>query len=68
MQINRTGHVQQYITSPVSIYNRPENNKLAEYNKRIKVIIKNADESWDLRVNNAKKQSSMNSGTLLKIF
>ena len=51
--------------------NRPKNNKQAEYDERIKVIIKNSDESLlsDLRVNNTKKkQSSINFGTLLKIF
>ena len=50
--------------------NRPKNNKQAEYDERIKVIIKNSDESLlsDFRVNNTKKQSSINFGTLLKIF
>ena len=37
--------------------NEPENNKQAEYNEWIKVIIKNSDKSLlrDLRVNNTKK-------------
>ena len=49
--------------------NRPENVKQAAYDERIKLIIKNSDKSllWDLGVNNT-KNSSINFGTLLKIF